>query len=169
MNALENILGRRSIRKYTSEKIDDAKITKMLEAAMAAPSAGNQQVWHFLVVDDRDKLNGVTKFHPHAQMLTEASHAVVVCADTSSEIYPGYWVQDCAAAVENILLAAHAQGIGSVWLGIHPNEERVESAKTFFKLPENIQPFAIISLGYRAEEKGPSNRYDKTRIHRNEW
>lgn len=169
MDGLENIFTRRSIRKYKPEKIKDSEITKLLEAAMSAPSAGNQQIWHFIVVEDKKKLVEVTNFHPHSQMLKGASHAIVVCADLENEVYPGYWIQDCAAAVQNILLAANAQGIGSCWLGITPRQDRIDGAKVLFNLPENVQPLAIISLGYPDEEKGPSERYDKTRIHRNEW
>ncbi len=136
---------------------------------MAAPSAGNQQPWEFVVVRDRQILNGITGVHPYSQMLKEAQLAIVVCADLDREKHVGYWPQDCAAATENILLEAQHLGIGSVWLGVYPREDRVNGIKELLGLPERVIPMAVISLGYPAETKGPSERFDKSRIHTDKW
>lgn len=166
MNA---VLDRRSIRKYTDREITTEQVETLLKAAFAAPSAGNRQSWHFIVVDDRDTLNRITEVHPHSNMLKEAALAIVVCGDTSVELYPGYFAQDCSAATENILITATQMGLGSVWLGVYPRTDRVRDITDIFKLPEGIVPFSIISLGYPAETKEPSNRYDQNKIHYNKW
>lgn len=166
MNA---IFERRSIRRYTDQNITKEQVQQLFKAAFAAPSAGNRQSWQFIVVDDRDILDNITKVHPHSQMLKEAALAIVVCGDTSVELYPGYFAQDCSAATENILLAATEMGLGSVWLGVYPRTDRVHDITEIFKLPDGIVPFSIISLGYPAEKKEPSNRYDENKIHYNKW
>lgn len=166
MNA---IFKRRSIRKYTHKVVPEEHIEQMIKAAMAAPSAGNQQPWHFVVIDDRQTLNEIPKFHPYSNMLKEASHAIVVCGDVSNLRFDGYWVQDCSAATQNLLLMATELGIGTVWLGVYPDEDRVKRVKELLELPENIIPLCIVSIGYPAEAKGPSNRFDASRIHRNKW
>lgn len=166
---MKAVLERRSIRKYTDEKISPEQVQRLLKAAFAAPSAGNRQSWHFIVVGDRDTLNKITEVHPNSQMLKEAALAIVVCGDTSVELYPGYFAQDCSAATENILITATDMGLGSVWLGVYPRADRVEDISAIFKLPQGIVPFSIISLGYPAETKGPSNRYDESKIHYNKW
>jgi nitroreductase len=166
---MKEIFERRSIRKYTNQKISDQDLKELLKAAMAAPSAGNQQPWEFIIVTDREILNSITRIHPYSQMLREAALAIIVCADLAKEIHTGYWVQDCAAATENILIEAKHLGLGSVWLGVYPREDRVTGIKKLFNLPEKVMPLSIVSIGYPAEEKGPSNRYDESRIHINKW
>lgn len=163
------VFERRSIRKYTDQNITKEQVEQLLKAAFAAPSAGNRQSWQFIIVDDKDILDSITKVHPHSQMLKEAALAILVCGDTSVELYPGYFAQDCSAATENILIAATDMGLGSVWLGVYPRTDRVQDITEIFKLPEGIVPFSIISLGYPAEKKEPSNRYDENKIHFNKW
>jgi len=136
---------------------------------MYAPSAGNQQPWHFVVVDDRALLDAVPSFHPHAAMCREAACAILVCADPALEKYPGLWVQDCAAATQNILLAAHELGLGSVWLGCYPRPERVEGFRRLVGLPPEIIPFAMIALGYPAQTLATPERFNPDRVHRNRW
>ena len=166
---MKEIFERRSIRKYTDQKISDRDLKELLKAAMAAPSAGNQQPWEFIVVTGKEILNNITKFHPYSKMLREAALAIIVCADLTRERHTGYWVQDCAAATENILIEAKHLGLGSVWLGVYPREERVTGIKKLFNLPEEVMPLSIVSIGYPAEVKEPSNRYDESRIHINKW
>jgi len=166
MNAIFN---RRSIRKYTEKPVPEELIEKILRAGMAAPSAGNEQPWHFIVINDKSILNEIPKIHPYSQMLKEASHAIVVCADLSLQKYEGYWVQDCSAATENMLIMAQDLGLGSVWLGVYPNENRVKELKKLLGLPENVMPLSIISVGYPAEIKGPADRFNPSRVHRNRW
>ena len=114
------VLTRRSIRKYTEEPVADEQVELLLRAAMAAPSAGNQQPWHFVVVRDRERLQAVTVAHPYASMLPGASLAILVCGDTGPKKWPEFWEQDCSAATENLLIEAERLGLGAVWLGVHP-------------------------------------------------
>ncbi|MFH1008632.1 MAG: nitroreductase family protein [Candidatus Latescibacterota bacterium] len=169
MDALDAILSRRSIRQYTPQAVSDETVTELMAAAMAAPSAGNEQPWHFIVMDDRELLDAVPKFHPHSWMLEEAPIAILVCGDTTLQKYEGYWVQDCAAATENLLIAAQANGLGTVWLGVYPVDERVVGFQKLLGLPDHVIPFALISLGYPAEDKPRADRYDASRVRRNRW
>jgi len=169
MEAVEAILTRRSIRKYTDKPVADGLVTELLRAAMAAPSAGNQQPWHFIVVRDRALLEGIAAFHPYGAMTRQAALAVVVCADLKLEQRPGFWVQDCSAATQNLLLAAHARGLGAVWLGVYPRPERVEATRSLFSLPEHVVPLAIVPIGHPAESPAPADRYDPRRVHFDRW
>ena len=163
------VLSRRSIRKYTDEPVDDATVERLLRAAMAAPSAGNQQPWHFVVLRDRETRRAITGFHPYARMLPDAPVAVLVCGDPSSGKWPQMWEQDCSAATENILVEAAALGLGAVWLGVHPIEERVTGLRELLGVPEHVVPFSIVPVGHPAEHKGPSARYDPARVHLERW
>lgn len=164
---MEAIFKRRSIRKYTDKRVPEEVIERLLRAGMAAPSARNEQPWYFVVIDDRQVLNEIPKIHPYSQMLKEASHAIIVCGDVSNA--KDYWVQDCSAAMENMLIMAVDLGLGAVWLGVYPGEERVKGLKELLALPENIMPLSIMSIGYPAETKGPADRFDPSRIHKNKW
>lgn len=166
---MKAIMSRRSIRKYSDQSISEEMITDLLKAAMAAPSAGNQQPWHFVVLDDREILQQIPEIHPHAKMVTEAPVSILVCGDPTLEKYKGYWIQDCSAAVENILIAVEELGLGAVWCGVYPIEERVAAFRKLLNIPEHVIPMAIIPIGHRAEEKKPADRYDVSRIHRNNW
>jgi nitroreductase len=165
MDALQAILTRRSIRLYTPEAVKPELVVELLHAAMSAPSAGNQQPWQFVIITERQKLDAIPVFHPYAEMVKLASVAVLVCGDTRLENSKGYWVQDCSAATQNLLLAAHALGLGAVWVGVYPREERVEEFRKLLGIPAEVIPFALIPLGYPAEAKPPSNRYDPSRVH----
>jgi nitroreductase len=166
---MEAILSRRSIRRYTPDPVPEEVIQELLAAAMSAPSASNEQPWQFVVIDDRHLLDEIPKFHPYAGMLKQAPLAIAVCGDLKLETMSGYWIQDCSAATENLLLAAHAKGLGAVWLGVHPREERVNAVRELLGLPEQVRPLCLISIGYPAEQKPPSHRYDASRVHRNRW
>jgi len=170
MDAMQALFSRRSIRTYTSEAVSAAAIEEMLEAAMSAPSAGNQQPWHFVVVTERKLLDRIPEFHPHSLMCREARLAVLVCGDPSLEKHAGYWSQDCAAATENLLVAVHAKGLGGVWVGVYPREERVVGFRKLLDIPEHVIPFAVVPIGHPAEQKPPRpDRYNKARIHKNRW
>ena len=169
MDAMEAILTRRSVRQYTEGSISKDTIQSLLEAAMSAPSAGNQQPWQYVVIDDRNILDGITQVHPYSGMLKQAPLAIVVCGDMDREKYKGYWVQDCSAATQNLLVAARALGLGAVWLGVYPLEKRVKGIRRLLSLPENIIPLAVISIGHPATEQGRMDRYDENRIHQNKW
>jgi len=169
MEAYEAIISRRSIREYTDKPVPDSYIEKLLKAAMSAPSSGNQQPWHFVVITNRKLLDEIPEFHPYSRMPYQAQMAILVCADTAIEKHPGCWVEDCSAATENILLASHALGLGVVWLGIYLKEDRVEAIKKLFKLPVNVMPFPLIAVGFPAETKPKAERYNENRVHFNEW
>jgi len=169
MEALKCLMTRRSVRKYRPGRIPEAKLRKILEAAMNAPSARNQQAWQFVVVGDRDILNRITEVHPYSQMLKQAGLAIVVCGDIKAEVARGYWVQDCAAATQNILLAAHALGLGAVWLGVFPREERVRGVQRILKLPRHVIPLSIVSLGFPAEKPSSAKRYQADKVHYETW
>jgi nitroreductase len=169
MEAIKCIMTRRSVRKYSTKKITDTILRKILEAAMNAPSANNQQAWQFVVVRDRDTLNRITEIHPYAQMLTAAQIAIVICGDPAAEISKNYWVQDCSAATQNALLAAHALGLGAVSLGVHPRLDRVKGVQKLLRLPKGIVPLSIVSIGYPGEKPKPVKRFDRRKIHADAW
>jgi nitroreductase len=163
MDAMEAILTRRSIRKYTAEAVPDEWIKDLLQAAMSAPSAGNQQDWHFVVVRNRQMLDDMARVHSHAP-LTGAPLAILVCGDLQRESHKGFWVQDCAAATQNLLLAAHAKGLGAVWCGCYPREERAAGLGKVLGLPEHVMPLALVVIGYPAEHKDRQDRYDPAKV-----
>ncbi|MCK4482191.1 nitroreductase family protein [Candidatus Bathyarchaeota archaeon] len=163
---MKTIFARRSIRKYTTELVSEKDVKTMLEAAMAAPSASNRKPWHFIVVTDRQILDNLARVHPYGKMLLEAPLCIAVCGDKN--LSSRYWVQDCSAATENLLLATTALGLGAVWLGVHPRE-RVNPIRKVLNIPENIIPLNLISIGHQAEEKEPRTQYDELRVHRQKW
>jgi nitroreductase len=163
---IETIFSRRSIRKYTDEPVSDDDIKTMLEAAMAAPSASNSQPWHFVVVMERATLDALAEAHPHGKMLAQATLCIAVCGDPAIS---DYWQQDCSAAIENLLLAVAALGLGAVWLSAYPREKRVALARRILSIPENIVPVNLISIGHPAETKEPRTQYNEARVHRGRW
>ena len=167
---MEAIFTRRSIRRFTNEPVTQEQITSLLQAAMTAPSAGNQQPWEFIVARERAPLEEVTTFHHYSEMLKEAPAAIIVCADVKRSKYPfDYWIQDCSAATQNMLLAAVSAGLGTCWLGIYPQPERVEGVRRIFGIPESIVPFAIVAVGYPARVPRRPSQFDETRIHQEKW
>ena len=166
---MQHILARRSIRKYTAEPVRDDHIRKLLECAMAAPSAHNQQPWHFLVVRERELLDEVTKFHPYSSMLKQAPLAILVCGEEALAKTKPFWVQDCSAATQNILIGAQSLGLGAVWLGVYPAQPLVTGMRELFGIPEQITPFAMVAIGHPAEQKPPANRYNEQRVHYDRW
>lgn len=169
MEFSEVVSTRRSIRAYTDQDVDAATVERVLRAAMSAPSAGNQQPWHFLVITDRDKLTAVQAFHPYSKMAAQAPLAILLCADPTICKYPLYWPQDCGAAAENMLLAARDLGLGTVWLGIYPQEERVAGCRSLWNIPEHVVPFALIPVGWPAASFATVDRFRPERIHHEGW
>lgn len=166
---IKNIMTRRSIRKYTEQSIEREKIEILLKSAMSAPSADNQQPWDFIIVTQREIISKVRQASPYATPLEGAPLCIIVCADLQKERIPGNWMLDCSAATENILLAAHAIGLGAVWIGIYPEQDRMKYISRMFNLPKNIKPMAVISIGYPAEKKGPADRFIDTNVHWEKW
>lgn len=169
MDAYNCIITRRSIRKYKNDKIDNKIIELLLKAGSHAPSANNYQEWHFIVITETELLIKLSDIHPHGKMLKDAPLAILVCADNNIQPIEGYQAIDCAAATENILLAAYSLGLGGVWLGIFPRKERMKSMVDFFNLPEFITPISLISIGYPNEEKKQPEKFYPEKIHSNKW
>lgn len=167
MDALECLFTRRSIRKYTTEPISEAALRQMLAAAMAAPSARNMQPTRFLVIRDRELLRRIAEIHPYARMAENAPLAVLVCGD--SALSAEFWDQDCAAAMQNLLLAARALHIGTVWCGIHPVAEREALFRELFGIPPHIIPFGLAAAGYPAQPFSRRDALDESRIHLDRW
>jgi nitroreductase len=163
------VLSRRSIRRYTEQPVDDALVERLLRAAMAAPSAGNQQPWRFVVIRDRAMLQAIADMHPYGKMLPGAPVAILVCGDPGDAKWAVLWDQDCSACTENLLIEAELLGLGAVWLGIHPLPEREAALRELLAIPEEVVPFAIVPFGWPAQRKEPSDRYDTTRVHSERW
>lgn len=147
---MHEIFKRRSIRKYLDKPVAKEDIDDLLRAAMAAPSAGNEQPWEFIVVDDKNVLKKIADVQPYAKMLYEAPVAIVVCGDLNKEKHKGFWVQDCSAATQNILLEATDKGLGTVWIGVYPDDTRVKDISNIFGIPSNVIPLSIVAVGYPA-------------------
>jgi len=169
MDAIEAIMTRRSIRKYTDKPVTEDQVKQILAAAMAAPTAGNQQAWEFVVITDRKILDAIPDVHPYSRMILEASTAVLVCGNLETETKGGYYPQDCAAATQNILLAAHALGLGAVWLGVYPREERVTGVRKLLGIPDHVVPVSLVVIGRPAESHPRIDRYDGKKVHRDTW
>lgn len=169
MDVFEAMETRRSIRKYTDQAVSDEAVERMLSAAMMAPSAGNAQPWQFVVVRDRGKLEKVKDYNPYAAMAENAPVAVLVCGDLHLEKYQGFWVQDCSAAVQNLLLAAHAMGLGAVWTGVYPMESRVKGFRDLFDLPDPVIPLALVVIGHPDQKIPSKSRFKADRVHRDGW
>lgn len=164
---LDNIATRTSIRDYEARPVEKEKIEKMLRAAMAAPTAMNKQPWHFVVVDQRNVLDALAGTNPYAKMLKKAPLAIVVCGNTDKMIEGGgrdFWIQDASAATENLLLAAHAMGLGAVWTGAYPSEERCISISKVLSLSDNLIPLNMIVVGYPAEHPQPKQKFKEENI-----
>ena len=166
-NLIQTIFARRSIREYTDQPITEADIKTLLEVAMAAPSASNRKPWHFVVVSKRQTLDRLAEDHPYGKMLFKAPLCIAVCGDTT--IAEHYWVQDCSAATENLLLAATALGLGAVWLGVYPGENRIAAVRQALNIPEGFLPLGLISVGHPAEQKEPRTQYEQARVHHEHW
>jgi nitroreductase len=165
------ILGRRSIRVYSPGEVSEPAVTRLLEAAMAAPSAMTKDPWRFVVVRDKQALAKLAALHPGAAMLASAAMAIVVCGDLDAafERQISYLLQDCSAAIENLLLAAHMQGLGACWVGIHPGEPLIKRVKELLYLPASFVPVAVISLGQPGEQPAPRTRYNPDYVRSEKW
>jgi len=169
MNVIDAILTRRSIRRFTGRVITDEQLNLLLKAGFQAPSAYNLQPWHYVVVKEKETLEKIADIHPYAKMLPQAGCGIVVCGDISRETKEGYLVEDCSAAIQNILLAAHGTGLGAVWCGVYPDTDRCRLFSEILNLPENIIPVGLVAIGYPNEEKPPQDRFDPTKVHFETW
>ena len=164
---MDIINNRRSVRKYKSVPIEAKKIDNMLRAAMQAPSAANQQPWEFLVIQEAEALKKLAEIGAHAAPVENAAAAFVLLADETRIRFPEFWQQDMAAATQNLLLEAAEMGIGCVWTGCAPDEDRMAFVRNLYDLPDEILPFCVIAAGYPADEHGNRfvDRYNADRIH----
>ncbi|MGQ9553206.1 MAG: nitroreductase family protein [Anaerolineae bacterium] len=163
---LETILSRRSIRRYTDQKLTREQIEALLDAAMAAPSANNRRPWHFVVVQEVARRKALSQVHRWAHMIEEAPVAIAVCAESNGN---PFWIDDCSAATENILLAAQAMGLGGVWIGIHPTASYQAAVREILHLPMSIGVHCLLAIGYPAERRPAYSKHDPTRVHWERW
>ncbi len=168
---LQFIFSRRSVRKFEDRDVPEAMLTDLLQAAMAAPSAVAKDPWRFLVVRRRETIMKLADIMPNAQMLRHVPLAIVACGDINRvhDRQESYMLQDLSAAVENLLLAANALGLGGCWLGVHPRRERMAGIKKLFDLPAGILPVCGIALGWPAEQPAPRTRYNQDYVYMEEW
>ena len=164
---LNNILNRTSVRSYQDKPVEKEKIEKLLRSGMAAPTAMNKQPWHFIVVTDKNQLQKLSEANPYAEMAAKAPLAIVVCGDMDKSLEGEareFWVQDCSAATENILLAATGMELGAVWTGTYPSKERCAAVAKVLGLPESLIPLNTIVIGYPDKEVTPKDKWKKENI-----
>jgi nitroreductase len=164
MNLYEGIQLRRSIRKYEKKPIEPATIERLLRAAMQAPSAANQRPWEFIVVEKQETLEKLANAHIYATPIKQAAVGIIVLGREESMLFPQYWQQDLAAATQNILLEAVELGLGAVWMGVAPEQDRMAYITALFDLPQGVKPFAMLAIGYSADNKFV-DRFDSSRVH----
>ena len=172
MDTLRTILDRRSIRRYTKAPVPKEILLQLAKAGMAAPSSRDTRHFRFIIVDDPSTIERLGTGLPYAKMLLTARHAIVVASDLSiayDAASSDYWVQDCSAAAENILLAAQALGLGACWTAAHPRPERVALVKELLLLPEHISPLCVIAIGIPTGKDTPRDKYDAAHVHFNKW
>jgi nitroreductase len=169
MDLMDALITRRSVRRFDQKPVPEDLIEMILRAAMQAPSAANAQPWHFVVITERLILEKVTEFHPAAESLHQATVAILVCGDSELEKRPDRWIMDCSAATQNILLAAHASGLGSVWLGIHPDPIRIDGMRRLVHLPRHVHPLSLVAVGYPVQQPTAVDRFHPQSIHKETW
>jgi len=165
------LFGRRSIRSYAPGDIDEQTVQLILEAAMSAPSAVGKDPWRFVVIRDKAILSSIADALPNGRMLAEATVGFVVCGDIEAvhDRQLSYLLQDCSAAIQNLLLAVHGLGLGGCWMGVHPRQERIDRVTAILGLPPTVIPVAAIAVGHPGEEKEPRNRFNPRYVHREKW
>ena len=168
----ENIMSRTSVRSYTEKPVEQEKVEMMLRAGMAAPSACNKQPWHFVVINDREILDQIPLFSPYSGMVKQAPLAIVVCGcmdKTLEGIEQEFWIQDCSAATENILLMAHGLGLGGVWTALYPLKERYEGMQQLLHLPKTMIPLNTLIIGYPKNQVAAKDKWKEENISYNKW
>ncbi len=168
---LSEIYKRRSVRAYQPKEVPEALVRDLLQAGMAAPSAVVKDPWRFVVVTRQDLLERIAAYLPNGKMLARAAVGLVVCGsiEDAHDRQESYMLQDCSAAIENVLVAASMLGLGACWLGVHPRQERIDGIRAVLKVPAGIIPLAVIAVGWPAEEKAPRTRYDESKVIWESW
>ena len=169
MDVIEAIFTRRSIRKYSGEPISDQDLDTLLRAGCQAPSAHNLQPWHFIILKDKKNMERLAEVHPYAKMLTHAEAGIIVCGDQNKQSMTGFLIEDCSAAIQNILLAANGLGLGAVWCGLYPVEKLTQAVKNVCSIPEHIVPIGMVVLGHKGENKNTVDRFDQSKLHYEQW
>ena len=165
-DAIQNLMSRKSVRKYLEKPVEEEKVQILLKAGMAAPTGKDVRPWEFVVVTERSLLDAMAEALPYAKMLKQAPLAIVVCGDTTKS---SYWYLDCSAAAQNILLAAESLGLGAVWTAAYPYEDRMQVVRKYTNLPDNILPLCVIPFGYPATKENPKQKFDEKKIHYNQY
>lgn len=169
MDTLQAIFTRRSIRAYTGEAITDEQLRTLLRAGFSAPTAMNKRPWHFVVLRDPQTLQQITTFHPYSKMLPSAGCGILVCGDQNLSGSEYFLAEDCSAAMENMLLAAHAMGLGAVWMGVFPRDERMAPLRELTGLPDHVLPIGLMAVGVPAETREAPDRYEDAKVHLERW
>lgn len=170
MDTIEAMMSRRSIRSFANEAVTEEQLKVVLEAAMNAPSAGDGRPWHFVITTERTQLDALADAVDEGNdLFKQAAAAVLICLDRSREGFEGFGEQDCSCAAQNLHLAAHAQGLGSVWIAVIHVPPREAGCREVFGVPDQITPFALFPLGVPAEALNSEYRYDAARVHRGRW
>lgn len=169
--AISCILQRKSVRRYQDVAVENEKVELLLRAAMAAPSSKNRQPWQFVAIRNKETLEELSRLLPYAKMVKDAPLAIAICGDLSKtkEEEKNKWVVDCSAATENLLIAVESLGLGAVWTGVYPDEDRVEHVSTLLNLPSHVIPLNIIPIGYPEGEALPRDKYNPECIHWEKW
>lgn len=171
-DVLVAIHSRKSVRRYADKSVEREQLEELLKSGMAAPSAGNRQPWAFIVLTQREKLVAISQKLPYGKILANAGAAIVVCGVLSKALPKDerdFWVQDCSAVSQNILLTAEAMGLGGTWLGVYPMSDRVKNIQSLLTMPEDIIPLNIISLGYPSGAEKPKMKFNPANIHWENW
>ncbi|MDR1903745.1 MAG: nitroreductase family protein [Treponema sp.] len=169
------IFERRSVRSFLPKSVEPDKIERLLRAGFEAPSAHNRRPWEFVVISARKDLDAIAEMSPYAKMCTEAAAAIIPCANLSLSLGGNaapedtWWIQDLAAATENILLQIVEEGLGGVWLGWYPDKARIDALSSRFGIPSYIVPFSVIALGYPAKSAPKADRFNASRVHYGAW
>lgn len=169
MDVIDAILTRRSIRKYEEGEVTQEQLHTILKAGCHAPSAHNRQPWHFIVIKDKNQFEKIAQFHTYAKMLYAADICIVVCGDTEKQTMTGFLIEDCSAAIQNMLLAAHGLGLGAVWCGLYPVTQLTGDMRKVLSIPAEIIPVGMIVIGKKGEERIVEDRYDAAKIHYEKW
>ncbi len=168
----KNIMTRASVRTYSDRHVSDQAVDSLCRAAMAAPTAVNKQPWQIIVIRDRATLDSIAANCKNIKMAAQAQLAIAICGDLSLAVEgegQSYWIQDCSAATENLLLAAHGMGLGAVWCGIYPIPDRVKFISSLLELPAHIVPLNIIPIGYPGAPVTPKEKFDSAKVHLNKF
>jgi len=171
-DALSVIYKRKSVRNYIEKPVSKGDLEELAKAGMAAPTAGDKRPWSFILINKKDELNALAEGLMWGQMLKKAGGAIVVCGIPSRSfagVESEFWIQDCSAATENILLAAEAKGLGAVWIGVHPSAERINTVRNILNIPPDVVPLNVISIGYPIGDEKPKNKFNPDNIHWNKW